>query len=116
MVYTTDSKISMLEVDAEELAQARSTTPEHATILAQGARSALGADWGIGETGVAGPTPNSRGISPGTACVAVVGPGDVTSAPLALLRDCVDRGENMEAFAAEALEVLHAQLVVLDQA
>ena len=46
--------------------------------LARAARIALGSEWGVGETGVAGPTPNSRGVSPGVCAIAVVGPNGVS--------------------------------------
>ena len=58
---------------ADEPSKPTSTEP-HAVELAMAARTKLGTEWAIGETGVAGPQPNSRGIAPGVCAIAVVGP------------------------------------------
>ena len=50
--------------------------------LALAARTCLNSDWGIGESGVAGPAGNSRGITPGVSALAVAGPGGVTATRL----------------------------------
>ena len=52
----------------------QSATKQHAIELATAARTTMGTDWGIGETGVAGPTPNSRGVVAGVSALAVAGP------------------------------------------
>ena len=57
--YTSASKRNLLSIRKDA---ARSATTQHALELADGARLTLGADWGIGETGVAGPSANSRGV------------------------------------------------------
>ena len=70
--YSKESKQSLLGLDS---ATSRPTASEgHALELAAAVRDRLGADWGIGETGVAGPAANSRGIAPGVCALAVVGP------------------------------------------
>jgi len=49
-------------------------TEAHALELADAARKTLNAEWGLGETGVAGPGKNSRGCAPGVCAIAIVGP------------------------------------------
>ena len=73
VVYTKASKNTFLGLD--EATSKPTATEAHAIELAEAACASLGVEWGIGETGVAGPTPNSRGISPGVCALAVVGPG-----------------------------------------
>ena len=72
VVYTKAAKTKFLGIDAEK---SKPTASEpHAVELAHAMREALHCDWAIGETGVAGPLPNSRGIAPGVCGLAVVGP------------------------------------------
>lgn len=73
VTYTEASKTDLIGVDASK---SRPTATEpHAYELAAAVRAKLGSDWAIGETGVAGPAPNSRGIAPGVCAIAVLGPG-----------------------------------------
>ena len=53
--YTNASKVALADIDAEELARAGAVSDLVAAGLAEGAVTALGADVGIGVTGVAGP-------------------------------------------------------------
>ena len=62
--------------------------------------------WGLSETGAAGPTGNRYGDPPGHTCIGVVGPGVERTVTVATGRE--DRGENMEAFAQAALDLLAA--------
>ncbi|WP_069853485.1 CinA family protein [Actinoalloteichus hymeniacidonis] len=73
VVYATDLKIRLAGVDAEVLAEHGAVHPTVAEQLATGARDRCLADWGIGVTGVAGPTAQD-GAAPGTVHVAVCGP------------------------------------------
>ena len=70
--YSKAAKQTFLGLDPDA-SQPTSTEP-HAIELAEACRAKLQTEWGIGETGVAGPRPNSRGISPGACALAVVGP------------------------------------------
>jgi nicotinamide-nucleotide amidase len=65
VVYATELKNSLADVPAELLAEHGAVHPDVALALANGARRACGADWGVGLTGVAGPDPQD-GVSPGT--------------------------------------------------
>ncbi|WP_407549544.1 CinA family protein [Streptomyces sp. Pv4-95] len=71
--YATDLKRAVLGVDGALLAERGAVDGEVARQMASGVRRALGADWGIATTGVAGPDPQD-GQPVGTVFVAVQGP------------------------------------------
>ncbi|TQJ56146.1 CinA family protein [Streptomyces sp. NBC_00080] len=71
--YATDLKHGLLAVDADLLAARGAVDAQVAAQMAAGVRKALGADWGIATTGVAGPDPQD-GQPVGTVFVAVDGP------------------------------------------
>ncbi|MFB8773116.1 CinA family protein [Streptomyces broussonetiae] len=73
--YATELKHELLGVDATLLARRGAVDPQVAAQMAAGARKALGADWGIATTGVAGPDPQD-GQPVGTVYVAVEGPDE----------------------------------------
>ncbi|WP_149359920.1 CinA family protein [Lolliginicoccus suaedae] len=74
VVYATEAKASLAGVAEETLAQHGAVSAETAIELARGARKLLGADWGLGLTGVAGPD-EQEGKPVGTAFVGIAGPG-----------------------------------------
>ncbi|MBD8505424.1 CinA family protein [Hoyosella sp. G463] len=74
VVYATDSKASLAGVAEATLDRHGAVSAQTATELARGARRQLGADWGIGLTGVAGPD-EQEGKPVGTAYVGIAGPG-----------------------------------------
>ncbi|WP_405552312.1 CinA family protein [Streptomyces sp. NBC_01171] len=80
--YATELKHRLLGVDAGLLERSGAVDPQVAAQMAVGVREALGADWGIATTGVAGPDPQD-GQPVGTVYVAVDGPfrKDPVSAP-----------------------------------
>jgi len=71
--YTTELKHELLGVDATLLSERGAVDPQVAAQMAAGVRKALGADWGLATTGVAGPDPQD-GKPVGTVFVAVDGP------------------------------------------
>lgn len=71
--YATELKHRLLGVDAALLERSGAVDPQVAAQMAAGVRAALGADWGIATTGVAGPDPQD-GQPVGTVYVAVDGP------------------------------------------
>ena len=71
--YATELKHHLLGVDAPLLAARGAVDAQVAAQMAAGVRKALGADWGIATTGVAGPEPQD-GQPVGTVFVAVDGP------------------------------------------
>jgi nicotinamide-nucleotide amidase len=108
VVYTSDSKHLLIGMTEEAMAAARAATEAHALHLAQAARSRLDADWGIGETGAAGPTGNRYGDPSGHSCIGVVGP---VNRAVTVETGSADRAANMAAFAAAALELLASCVV-----
>jgi nicotinamide-nucleotide amidase len=103
VVYTTASKQILVGLSPEAMAEARPATEPHALHLAQASRDCLEADWGIGETGAAGPTGNRYGDLPGHCCLGIAGPA---SRSVTVETGSTDRLENMIAFARAALELL----------
>lgn len=73
VVYATDLKDSLAGVPEALLATHGAVSAETAEALAGGARTRLGATWGLGVTGVAGPS-EQEGKPVGTVHVALAGP------------------------------------------
>ena len=95
--YATALKQELLGVDATLLAERGAVDPQVAAQMAAGVRKALGADWGIATTGVAGPD-RQDGQDVGTVFVAVDGPsgagaGSARGGKVAHLRLNGDRAE-----------------------
>jgi nicotinamide-nucleotide amidase len=70
VVYATDLKASLLDVDSTLLDERGPVDPDVAIAMAIGVRRLLGASVGLATTGVAGPDPQD-GKAPGTVFVAV---------------------------------------------
>lgn len=83
VAYATELKTALLGVDAGLLARGGAVQPEVAVAMAEGVRSRLGATYGVGTTGVAGPEPQD-GVAPGVVHVAVAGPQGVRTLALDL--------------------------------
>ena len=107
VVYTRAAKVGLLRLGDDALAEPRPATEGHALVLARAARlvTPIAANWGIGETGAAGPTGNRYGDPPGHACVGVVGASGQERA-WTVRTDRDDRAANMVAFAEAALRLL----------
>jgi PncC family amidohydrolase len=107
VVYTAAARAGLLDISPEDMAGMRSATEPYARLLAERVRQRLGADWGLAETGAAGPSGNRYGDAAGHSCLAACG-------SLALSRTLetasTDRTTNMEAFATAALELLEEAL------
>jgi nicotinamide-nucleotide amidase len=73
VVYATELKHALAGVPEAVLDQHGAVSEQTALVLAEGARTRLGADWGIGVTGVAGPD-EQEGHPVGTVFMAVAGP------------------------------------------
>ncbi len=99
VVYTVAANRAWMEGAVETPEGMRGASEVFADYLARSAVVRLGATWGIGEAGAAGP-PNRYGDPAGHAWVAVAGP---VAATRHVLTGLDDRGQNMEAFAAAAL-------------
>ena len=79
VVYATDLKASLAGVDGDLLARRGAVDPDVAVQLARGVRVRLSADYGLGVTGVAGPS-EQDGQAVGTVFLAVAGPDGETVA------------------------------------
>lgn len=73
VAYAADLKVSLLGVPADLVERVGTVHRDVALTLADGARTRLGATWGLSTTGVAGPGP-AEGKPAGTVYVAVAGP------------------------------------------
>ncbi len=107
VIYTGRALKGLLGVERGDLEGMRSSSEPYASFLAERIRQTLRADWGLAETGAAGPTGNGYGDAAGHSCLAVSGP----SATVRTLETAAtDRAANMEAFARHALGLLLAEL------
>ena len=102
VVYTATASRVWMAGEVDVPAGMRGATEEFATWLAASARRKLGATWGLGEAGAAGPA-NPYGDPAGHTWVAVDGP---MTASRNLLTGLDDRPANMIAFAIAGLELL----------
>ena len=103
VIYTRASQKGLLAVPDSKMAGMRASTEAYALLNARTIRDALGATWGLGETGASGPTGNRYGDSFGHACFAVTGPVERT---ITVETGDTDREANMWAFTKAALELL----------
>jgi nicotinamide-nucleotide amidase len=71
VVYSNEAKTALAGVPASLIAAHGAVSPEVARALAAGARERLGADIGIGITGIAGPGGATPGKPVGTVCLCV---------------------------------------------
>ncbi len=71
VVYSDAAKVSLAGVDPALIERVGAVSPEVAVALADGARDALGADVGVGVTGIAGPGGGTRDKPVGTVCFSV---------------------------------------------
>ncbi len=108
VVYTIVGSKALLSGVVEPPAGLRGATEAFATYQAQSVRGKLGADWGTGEAGATGPTPNRYGDPNGHCWVAVAGPDGVRTRHV--LNGSDDREANMGAFATALLEELVSAL------
>ena len=103
VVYTRAARTTLLGIPAATLKATAPSSEAMAALLAQAARETLGAVWGLGEAGAAGPTGNSYGHAAGHGVFAVAGPVSRTAG--IETRDA-DRVANMRAFSATLLALL----------
>lgn len=99
IVYTAAANRAFMAGPIEVPAGMRGATEVFAQYLARSAAAKLGATWGVGEAGAAGPA-NPYGDPAGHCWIAISGPVERTDHVLTGLDD---RGENMVAFAVAAL-------------
>ena len=103
VVYTRQARAVLAAISDDAMRGLRASTEEYALLLARTTRERLGATWGIGESGAAGPTGNRYGDAPGHSCLAVAGP---IERAITLETGNSDRVANMRRFAAAVLDLL----------
>ena len=101
VIYTASASRAWMAGEVEVPPGMRGATEEFAAWLAASVRRKVGATWGLGEAGAAGPA-NPYGDPAGHSWLAVDGP---SSATRNLLTGVDDRPENMVAFAVASLEL-----------
>jgi PncC family amidohydrolase len=102
VIYTKQGWQALRDFDEAVLGGWRSATEGNALVRARFIRSRMGASWGIGETGAAGPTGNRYGDPAGHACLAVCGESERA---VTLRTGSADRLANMQRFAGAALQL-----------
>ena len=85
--YSNEAKEMMLGAAPELLLEHGAVSEEVARAMAEGARERLGADWGIGVTGVAGPSGGTEEKPVGLVHWAVAGPGGLWTKQRVFLGD-----------------------------
>jgi len=105
VIYTRDALLALKAVDLERLASLQASTEAYACFEAQTLRTHFGTDWGLGETGAAGPTGNKYGDAAGHACLGVADALGGTWTRT-IETGSSDRLANMQAFARAALELM----------
>lgn len=103
IIYTARALKGLLDVSRDDLKGMRSSSEPYAAFLAETIRAKHRVEWGLSETGAAGPTGNGYGDPAGHTCVAVTGP--ITRVKT-LRAPTTDRWTNMGWFAEAALELL----------
>lgn len=101
--YTRRSVLVMRDTREAQFEGMRGATEPWALLLARTLRERCGADWGLGESGAAGPTGNRYGDAAGHAAFAVTG---IRERTIVLETGSQDRLANMVAFAGAALQLL----------
>ncbi len=76
VVYSNEAKVRDLGVDLALLEKHGAVSAEVALALAEGARTRVGADWGISATGIAGPEGGTGEKPVGTVFLGLAGPED----------------------------------------
>jgi nicotinamide-nucleotide amidase len=103
VIYTRQALRGIKGLREEALTGMRASTEAYALFEAKTVRESFGADWGVGETGAAGPTGNKYGDAAGHSCAGVSGSVERS---ITVETGSTDRVANMYAFAAAALVLL----------
>ena len=107
VIYSARAFRGLLNLDRESLGGIRSSSEPYAAFLAETIRTKHRVEWGLAETGAAGPDGNGYGDPAGHTCLAVAGPVTLVRT---LRTGTSDRWTNMNWFADAALELLIAAL------
>ncbi len=104
VIYTLKGRRMVLGHEPGSLRGLTSATEAYALAQARLIRARYDSDWGVAETGAAGPGVHPLGVASGTSAAAVVGPGYEAAMIVETGHD--DRLANMIAFTRNALDLL----------
>ena len=105
IVYSLKGRRIVLGHQPGSLRGLTSATEAYALAQADLIRQRYDADWGIAETGAAGPGKHPLGVASGTSAIGIVGPDQLRGSTLEETGS-ENRLENMQAFAQAALNLL----------
>ena len=108
VIYTLAARRELVRLTDDDMRGIRSSSEPYARLLAQRARALFSTDWGLAETGAAGPDGNRYGDAPGHTCLAIAGAVDHAET---LETGDADREANMWRFAEAGLDLLRRSLV-----
>lgn len=103
VVYTRDARRILMDIPDDAMKGIRSSSEPYAKVLASQIRTRFSTDWGLSETGAAGPTGNRYGDAAGHSCIGIAGP---VQAVITIETGSADRLANMNSFASAALNLL----------
>jgi nicotinamide-nucleotide amidase len=103
IVYTRESRRTLLDIPDSAFAGIRGVTEQLALVLARGTLKRFTTTWSVAEVGAAGPTGNRYGDPAGHSCIAIAGP---LERAITVETGSSDRVPNMRAFSAAALDLL----------
>lgn len=110
--YSNEAKENFIDVPHEMLVEHGAVSEEVARAMAEGVRTRFGSDWGIGVTGIAGPTGGTDEKPVGLVHWAVAGPRGVWTKNRVFLGDrSIVREWSLNA----ALDLLRRRLLALDK-
>jgi nicotinamide-nucleotide amidase len=107
VVYTRDARRLLMDISDDAMKGIRSASEPYAKLLANRVRERFATNWGLSETGAAGPTGNRYGDAAGHCCLAVAG---AEARVMTLETGSNDRLGNMQVFASAALNLLLQRL------
>ena len=108
VVYTAVAREQLLGINFDDYPGIRSSSEPYAELAASTIKDRLGADWGLAETGAAGPSGNRYGDAAGHTCIAINGRYNRV---LTLETNSDSREENMWQFASETLTLFKKVLL-----
>ncbi len=109
VAYANEAKTSLLGVSPQTIERFGAVHEETACEMAEGARRAFAATWGLSTTGIAGPSGGSAEKPVGTVCIGLCGPGVGPQAYRFRLNYDL-RSRNKTVFAFKALDLLRRAL------
>jgi nicotinamide-nucleotide amidase len=107
VVYTRDARRLLMDISDDAMKGIRSASEPYAKLLANRVRERFATNWGLSETGAAGPTGDRYGDAAGHCCLAVAG---AETRVMTLETGSNDRLGNMQVFASAALNLLLQRL------